>query len=193
MQTIIWFLLAAIPVGQYGCRADIFTSLADQRSSLCFICFLSGDVIHEQLGSPLTSSRLPCRLVISDIDGTITKSDLLGHLLPRVGFDWSHRGVTRLFTNIKANGYVFMFLSSRAIAQASATRDYLHTLNQDGETLPPGPVIISPDGLFPSLYRELVRMGPQAHWHELLILTALVQSRCIPLCETGPFWWTVHM
>lgn len=95
--------------------------------------------------------------MISDIDGTITKSDLLGHLLPRVGFDWSHRGVTRLFTNIKANGYVFMFLSSRAIAQASATRDYLHTLNQDGETLPAGPVIISPDGLFPSLYRELVR------------------------------------
>lgn len=94
--------------------------------------------------------------MISDIDGTITKSDLLGHLLPRVGFDWSHRGVTRLFTNIKANGYVFMFLSSRAIAQASATRDYLHTLNQDGETLPAGPVIISPDGLFPSLYRELV-------------------------------------
>ncbi|KAL0028584.1 hypothetical protein WJX79_003521 [Trebouxia sp. C0005] len=100
------------------------------------------------------------RLVISDIDGTITKSDLLGHLLPRVGFDWSHRGVTRLFTNIKANGYVFMFLSSRAIAQASATRDYLHTLNQDGETLPAGPVIISPDGLFPSLYRELVLRRP---------------------------------
>ena len=99
-----------------------------------------------------------CRLVISDIDGTITKSDLLGHLLPRVGFDWSHRGVTRLFTNIKANGYIFMFLSSRAIAQASATRDYLHTLNQDGETLPAGPVIISPDGLFPSLYRELVSL-----------------------------------
>ena len=28
------------------------------------------------------------RLVISDIDGTITKSDLLGHVLPRVGWDW---------------------------------------------------------------------------------------------------------
>ena len=101
--------------------------------------------------------------MISDIDGTITKSDLLGHLLPRVGFDWSHRGVTRLFSNIKANGYVFMFLSSRAIAQASATRDYLHTLNQDGETLPAGPVIISPDGLFPSLYRELVRILVVSH------------------------------
>lgn len=25
---------------------------------------------------------------------------------------------------------------------------------QDGEALPDGPVVISPDGLFPSLYRE---------------------------------------
>jgi hypothetical protein len=25
---------------------------------------------------------------------------------------------------------------------------------QDGKTLPNGPVVISPDGLFPSLYRE---------------------------------------
>ena len=37
--------------------------------------------------------------------------------------------------------------------QASATRDYLHSLVQNGERLPVGPVIISPDGLFPSLFR----------------------------------------
>ena len=77
--------------------------------------------------------------------------------------------MTRLFTNIKDNGYVFMFLSSRAIAQASATRDYLHTLNQDGETLPAGPVIISPDGLFPSLYRELVRFLPVVSLHIVIV------------------------
>ncbi|KAL3140747.1 hypothetical protein ABBQ32_005301 [Trebouxia sp. C0010 RCD-2024] len=123
------------------------------------------------------------RLVISDIDGTITKSDLLGHLLPRVGYDWSHRGVTRLFTNIKANGYVFMFLSSRAIAQASATRDYLHTLNQDGETLPAGPVIISPDGLFPSLYRELVLRRP----HEFKI-RCLEDIRALFPSDWNPFY-----
>lgn len=51
---------------------------------------------------------------------------------------------------------VHSVLKFRVCLQASATRDYLHTLNQEGETLPPGPVIISPDGLFPSLYRELV-------------------------------------
>ena len=31
--------------------------------------------------------------------------------------------------------------------------DFLFYL-QDGKTLPNGPVVISPDGLFPSLYRE---------------------------------------
>ncbi|KAL3909975.1 MAG: hypothetical protein SGPRY_009228 [Prymnesium sp.] len=45
------------------------------------------------------------KLVISDVDGTITKSDVLGHLMPRVGYDWSHKGVTSLYEAITANGY----------------------------------------------------------------------------------------
>lgn len=45
------------------------------------------------------------RLVISDIDGTVTRSDILGHLLPPIGVDWTHSGVTHLFSNIKSNGY----------------------------------------------------------------------------------------
>jgi len=32
------------------------------------------------------------KIVISDIDGTITRSDLLGHILPILGRDWSHSG-----------------------------------------------------------------------------------------------------
>lgn len=45
------------------------------------------------------------KLVISDIDGTITRSDVLGHLLPAMGWDWSHAGITRLFTDIMHNSY----------------------------------------------------------------------------------------
>eukprot|EP00884_Botryococcus_braunii_P022894 jgi/Botrbrau1/9289/Bobra.0111s0014.1 len=127
--------------------------------------------------------RWSSRLIISDVDGTITRSDILGHVLPRVGLDWSHFGINRLFTNIRANGYEIMFLSSRAIAQASATRDYLHTLNQGGETLPPGPVIISPDGLFPSLYRELVLRRP----HEFKI-RALEDIKALFPSDWNPFY-----
>jgi phosphatidate phosphatase LPIN len=51
--------------------------------------------------------------VVSDVDGTITRSDLLGHVLPTLGVDWSHPGITQLFHNIARNGYQIMFLSSR--------------------------------------------------------------------------------
>jgi hypothetical protein len=98
------------------------------------------------------------RLVISDVDGTITRSDLLGHVLPTLGLDWSHAGITQLFHNIAANGYQIMFLSSRAISQANITREYLHKLSQNGYKMPTGPVIISPHGLLPSLYRCVLRV-----------------------------------
>ncbi|KAJ4971160.1 hypothetical protein NE237_004259 [Protea cynaroides] len=100
------------------------------------------------------------RIVISDVDGTITKSDVLGQFMPLVGKDWTQSGVTRLFSAIKENGYQLLFLSARAIVQAYLTRSFLLNIKQDGKTLPSGPVVISPDGLFPSLYREVIRRAP---------------------------------
>ncbi|KAK6140342.1 hypothetical protein DH2020_025906 [Rehmannia glutinosa] len=94
------------------------------------------------------------RIVISDVDGTITKSDVLGQFMPLVGKDWTHSGIARLFSAIKENGYQLLFLSARAIVQAYLTKSFLFNLKQDGKSLPSGPVVISPDGLFPSLYRE---------------------------------------
>ncbi|KAH0638756.1 hypothetical protein KY285_035342 [Solanum tuberosum] len=100
------------------------------------------------------------RIVISDVDGTITKSDVLGQFMPLVGKDWTHSGIARLFCAIKENGYQLLFLSARAIVQAYLTKSFLFNLKQDGKSLPPGPVVISPDGLFPSLYREVIRRAP---------------------------------
>lgn len=66
------------------------------------------------------------KVVISDIDGTITKSDVLGHILPMVGKDWAQLGVAELFTKIEQNGYKLLYLSARAIGQSRVsfqTRD----------------------------------------------------------------------
>ncbi|GAB2219784.1 hypothetical protein Droror1_Dr00007421 [Drosera rotundifolia] len=100
------------------------------------------------------------KIVISDVDGTITKSDVLGQLMPLMGIDWSQTGVSHLFSAIKENGYQLLFLSARSISQAYHTRQFLFNLKQDGKALPEGPVVISPDGLFPSLYREVIRRAP---------------------------------
>ena len=35
------------------------------------------------------------KVVISDIDGTITRSDVAGQVLPLVGMDWTQNGVVR--------------------------------------------------------------------------------------------------
>ncbi|KAF5885986.1 phosphatidate phosphatase LPIN1-like isoform X2 [Clarias magur] len=40
------------------------------------------------------------KIVISDIDGTITRSDTLGHILPTLGKDWTHQGIARLYHKV---------------------------------------------------------------------------------------------
>ncbi|KAK8685366.1 hypothetical protein V6N13_041369 [Hibiscus sabdariffa] len=80
---------------------------------------------NQQVDAHLYLWKWNDKIVISDVDGTITKSDVLGQFMPLVGRDWTQSGVAKLFSAIK-----------------------------DGKALPSGPVVISPDGLFPSLYRE---------------------------------------
>ena len=101
------------------------------------------------------------KIVISDVDGTITKSDVIGHLAPMVGKDWNHAGIASLYNRIRDNGFELMFLSSRAVSQSAGTRRYLEKLTQDGETLTHGPVLLAPDSISAALYREVVIRQPQ--------------------------------
>ncbi|PFH51330.1 hypothetical protein AMATHDRAFT_59413 [Amanita thiersii Skay4041] len=100
-------------------------------------------------------------IVISDIDGTITKSDGLGHVFAMIGRDWTHLGVAKLYTDIVRNGYKIMYLTSRAIGQADATRYYLKGIKQNDYQLPEGPVVMSPDRLMASLHREVIMRKPE--------------------------------
>jgi len=101
------------------------------------------------------------KIVVSDIDGTITKSDVLGHIYPRVGVDWSHSGVSALHAAITANGYQMVYLTARGIGMASTTREYLASIKQGEDVLPQGPCLLSPSRLFESLTREVIRRNPE--------------------------------
>ena len=86
------------------------------------------------------------KIVISDIDGTITKSDVRGMILPLIGrndndnvdtdliddnvgvADWAQGEVTSLFSKIHSNGYKVLYLSARSISQAAETKSYLQSL-----------------------------------------------------------------
>lgn len=99
-------------------------------------------------------------VVISDIDGTITKSDALGHVFNMIGRDWTHPGVAKLYNDISANGYNIMYLTSRSVGQADTTRAYLANILQDGYRLPRGPTILSPDRTMAALRREVYLRKP---------------------------------
>ncbi|KAI1383856.1 LNS2-domain-containing protein [Hypoxylon trugodes] len=99
-------------------------------------------------------------VVISDIDGTITKSDALGHVLNMIGRDWTHTGVAKLYSDIVENGYNIMYLTSRSVGQADTTRAYLYGITQDGYRLPRGPTILSPDRTMAALRREIYLRKP---------------------------------
>jgi phosphatidate phosphatase LPIN len=117
-------------------------------------------------GNASTAARIwlfdrSTKIVISDVDGTITRSDTLGHIFTMVGKDWTHSGVAGLYTAITRNGYQMLYLTSRAIGQASYTRDYLKKVEQGKFQLPDGPVIMSPDRLFKALHREVIIRRPE--------------------------------
>lgn len=126
------------------------------------ICFY---ISHKASSPPVTASiflwSYKSKVVISDVDGTITKSDVMGHLLPRVGIQWAQKGVPQLLQAITNNDYKVLYLTARPIGQVDTTKTYLRSVTEDGVHLPLGPVITSPDGVFKSINREIIQRKPE--------------------------------
>uniref|UniRef100_A0A6Q2ZDP8 phosphatidate phosphatase n=1 Tax=Esox lucius TaxID=8010 RepID=A0A6Q2ZDP8_ESOLU len=101
------------------------------------------------------------KVIISDIDGTITKSDVFGQILPQLGKDWTHQGIAKLYHSVHENGYKFLYCSARAIGMADMTRGYLHWVNDRGTILPRGPLMLSPSSLFSAFHREVIEKKPE--------------------------------
>ena len=108
-----------------------------------------------------------------------TRSDALGHVLNMIGRDWTHAGVAKLYTDIVANGYNILYLTSRSVGQADTTRAYLNGISQEGFKLPKGPVIMSPDRTIAALRREIYLRKPEVFKMACLrdILSLFSQNR----------------
>lgn len=78
-----------------------------------------------------------------------------------IGRDWTHAGVAKLYTDIANNGYHMLYLTSRSVGQADATRAYLKGIEQSRYRLPDGPVIMSPDRTMAALRREIYLRKPE--------------------------------
>ncbi|KTF99978.1 hypothetical protein cypCar_00021846 [Cyprinus carpio] len=128
------------------------------------------------------------KIVISDIDGTITRSDTLGHILPTLGKDWTHQGIARLYHRVSQNGYKFMYCSARAIGMADMTRGYLHWVNERGTMLPMGPVLLSPSSLFSAFHSYERLCEVVDHVFPLLIRGNTTDFPCSDTFSQFTFW-----
>ncbi|EAY16267.1 SMP2 protein-related protein [Trichomonas vaginalis G3] len=101
------------------------------------------------------------KIVVSDIDGTVTKSDAIGQVFGAIGADWTQPGLAKLYDKIASYGCQFIYLTARPVSQASVTRHLLSRIDQEGTKLPDGPCILAPDGFIHAFTREVVKREPQ--------------------------------
>ena len=97
---------------------------------------------------------------VTDVDGTITKSDLGGVIMHKIGRECAHPGVAPLFSYLTEKLQLkIIYLTARSIGMYNSTRDMLHNVRQSvspGDesslaSLPDGPVIMAPGGSFESI------------------------------------------
>ena len=108
---------------------------------------------------------------------------MLGHVLNMINRDWTHIGVAKLYSDIAANGYNILYLTSRSVGQADTTRNYLWNVNQEGYRLPKGPVIMSPDRTMAALRRDVYLRKP-----EVFKMACLRDMRGLFAGRTNPFY-----
>jgi len=104
------------------------------------------------------------KLIVSDIDGTVTRSNIRGFILPVLGLsDWKHEGVVDLYSRISDQGYQMLYLTNRPIGQSSLTRDYMHSLTNGDRKMPLGPVMLQVESLIGAIQTEVFQEQPEVN------------------------------
>uniref|UniRef100_A0A7S3NJ46 LNS2/PITP domain-containing protein n=1 Tax=Aureoumbra lagunensis TaxID=44058 RepID=A0A7S3NJ46_9STRA len=106
-----------------------------------------------------TVYRWPWRAkcVFADIDGVVAQSgsaplQLLSRRLGSGAAAHSRSEVAEFFTNVAKHGYRIVYLTTRAIGVASATREALQQRWEGDASLPQAPVLLAPGSLLDSAY-----------------------------------------
>jgi phosphatidate phosphatase LPIN len=91
-------------------------------------------------------------LMISDVDGTLTKSDLLGLLNNMVGEGYVHEGYTDLVQNLSKTGCHIVWLTMRSLTLYDFSKKYIKS-----QTHVPGVLLTEPDQLLEAMKKEVTK------------------------------------
>ena len=101
------------------------------------------------------------KIVISDFDGTITRSDVIGQIGLYFGIDWTHKYIAKLYSHIEKNGYKMLYLTARTMYMQTSTKNSLNCINQNGFIMPAGPIMMNDNGYVDSIKTEIIDKVPQ--------------------------------
>ena len=147
------FCLHAVPTSDPAAHANFALRYLDDETQMCFTptpeelskMDLDGGVNHLEYtcgGRPVVARlfllTISERLLICDVDGTITRSDFVGHvprgLVPRF-VDRFHPGIVPFLSGCAANGYRVVYLTARPIGLAAPTLELLASAEQVARVL----------------------------------------------------------
>ncbi|CAB9506335.1 Phosphatidate phosphatase [Seminavis robusta] len=138
------------------------------------------------------------RLVVCDVDGTITKSNVKGLLdtLVTEKYSYCHDRVCRFLSNLKERASIkaaadgaqvnFLYLSSRPLMIANSTRKFLSNVRQPTDCasseykLPEGPLIG-----FGGRLSEVMKMELVTHSVHLFKASTLIDQVVAPFCKVS--------
>ena len=123
------------------------------------------------------------KILVSDFDGTVTRSDVIGQFFAFWGRDWSHKRIVKLYNDISNKGYKILYLTARTMCYHTQTKNYLYSITQDKLQMPNGPILMNPEGLVSSLKREVIDRTPENFKIECLTMV----MNLFP-CDIFPFY-----
>ena len=109
------------------------------------------------------------KIVISDFDGTVTRSDVIGQIGVYFGLDWTHKYIAKLYSHIVNNGYKMLYVTARTMYMQTSTKNSLNNIKQDGFSMPIGPMMMNESGYVDAIKTEIIDKVPQEFKIECLL------------------------
>jgi phosphatidate phosphatase PAH1 len=115
------------------------------------------------------------KIIVSDVDGTITKTDKRGLFYHKLGYDWTHASVVDLYKLLGQSGYQFVYITARSVKTGESTRAFLNKIGS-----PSGPIFTAPHDYLGCVTTELWKLTSQVKMAHLNSLRKLYPETMNP-------------
>ena len=89
---------------------------------------------------------------------------MLGYILPAFGLNWHYHDLVTIYTKIESKGYKMIYLTARSFSEMKSTRNYIESVRNGDDKLPPGPILMYPKSFMSVLKTDIVTKTADVGW-----------------------------